>query len=428
MSPQKKKKKTTKKVFRAPDHRDIVKLATKLVSAQIAANSQYQASMQLMEEIKLLGSDIVDSITDVLRDEKDTTQKSMLDAVAATLITSRRRRCRMSQTKLLEPLSHPHLDRLFQSAMRRAFVMLNAPFDTERIVFAEQIFSHSELLTEGAIRARFTEFGWPGLKSGTPVIKLMQDVNYWFTHHLKDLKETGQSVEGKESVSPSDPAIPIEIRIEAETAKLSWLLQQTSQLDSLAPDTLSSYGDLKKALSKFNNTRDGLDIGDAFLSMDASQRNNMILLMFGGMGPREVEAMDEANVQDEPSEATGADKLPPREYRAWAIFRYLRRYGGESDSDLGSSLNNRLRVKRSELDSDRVPDVPGVEPREFHFGPLYGEVEDWLEGMEAEGGFSDIATNSDILQLHGLDPEDALGGASEFESRSSESGDDVPEF
>jgi len=48
-------------------------------------------------------------------------------------------------------------------------------------------------------------------------------------------------------------------------------------------------------------------------------------------------------------------------------------------------LNQRLKAKRSKLNPDMVPDIPGVMPAEFGFGPLHEEVENLLDYDETEG-------------------------------------------
>lgn len=443
----------------------MIQLATQLVSAQIAAHSHHETAMNLFHEFRQLALDVADllrprtvikTITEpefvpafnpapddpvdtsetpsATEENVDSSEQNFeSDAISRCmdkLMTGQRlSQLRSRKPRALQPMSHPDLDRLFQSAMRRSFVMLNAPFDPERVVFAEQIFSPSELLAEGAIRRRFIDFRWPNIKSGTSVTRLMNDVNRWFSKHLQDLQAARQSVDGKTSISATDPDIPIATRIEAEAARLSWLLKQTAGSTSHAPDTLSSYQALESALSEFTNNRNGSDIGGVFRSLDATNRNNLIFVMFGGNGPRDVDASSADNGGNGVSEEADIDDSQSRNrYRPWAIFRYLRRHGRDAEDELGRDLYNRLRARRCDLAADRVPDIPGIEPAEFEFGPLHQEAEDLLDELEAEGGSSDCATNSDELELHGFDPQDIASAASEFDTNELQPDDGISKF
>jgi hypothetical protein len=410
-----------------PDRKDVIQLAAQLVSAQIAAYSHHEAVTTLFNEFRQTALDVADTLRRNPPPLSDS--NSVLDAVADSMNSERLTRLRSRKPRALQPMSHPDLDRLFQSAMRRAFVMLNAPFDGERIVFAEQIFSHSDRLPEGAIRKRFIEYKWPRLGSADSVIKLMNDVNRWFSRHLDDLQASHQSFDGKESISAVNPEIPIATRIEAEAAKLLWLLEQISRSNSIASDTLTSYRTLESALLKFTNSRNGFDFGGAFTSLDASNRNNLIYAMFCGNGPRNVDAMAAGHDEDGVSKDSDIEDSPSRRrYRPWAIFRYLRRHCREAEDELSKKLYGLLCARRSELSPAGVPDIPGIEPAEFEFGPLHQEVDDLLDELDSEGGNSDSATNSDEVELHGLAPYGIGSAGSEVDSNNLRSDDRIPLF
>lgn len=409
-----------------PATKDVVALATSLVSAQIMASSYHETAMGLSQEIRQLAVDAMESIQDIRQLGAPENDSPALKQSLEFMNKVRMERRRSRSPKLLVPMSHPDLDRLFQSAMRRAFVMLNAPFDPERIVFAEQIFRPHEILTEGAIRGRFIDFKWPGLKSGAPVTRLIQDANRWFTAHLVELRSAYQQESGFNSVSATDPEIPIRVRIESEVEKLTWLLQQTSEAESLSPEIRSSYRDLSSALSDFVRSRDGIDLGGAFRKFDAIERNNLIMVMFGDHGPQSVDAADrvESHVNSQEGSSDMSEASSPK-YRPWAIFRYLRRHGRD---ELGIDLNNRLRSKRSDLNRALIPDIPGIRPASFEFGPLREEAEDLLNQLQDEDGYSDSAMTSDELALHGFDPADIADAASEFDSRDNDSQEGIPRF
>jgi hypothetical protein len=370
----------------------------------------------------------VESIQDIRQlaapEIEDPVLKQVLEFTNKGRMDRRRRR----NPKLLEPMSHPDLDRLFQSAMRRAFVMLNSPFDPERIVFAEQIFSSNEILTAGAIRARFIDFRWPDLKSGDSVGRLMKDVERWFTAHLVELRSSYQEA-GSESVSATDPEISIHVRIESEVEKLTWLLQQATEAGSPAPEIGSSYRELSHALSAFVRNRDGMDLGGAFRKLGAIERYNLIMVMFGGDGPQNLDAPGGGENRDDSQQGDfdTIEASPPR-YRPWAIFRYLRRHGRGLVDHLGKDLNQRLRSRRSDINRDLIPDVPGIMPAEYEFGSLHEESHDLLHLLQEDDAYSDSALTSDELALHGFDAGDVSGGASELESGNFDSGRSAPTF
>jgi hypothetical protein len=371
-----------------PDRKDVIQLATQLVSAQIAAYSHHETATSLFNEFRQMTLDVADTLRRNPVPLPDS--NSVVSAAIDSMSRERLARFRSRKQPALQPMSHPDLDRLFQSAMRRAFVMLNAPFDPERVVFAEQIFSHTEVLAEGAIRKRFIDFKWPNVKSGIPVNTLMKDVNRWFTKHLKDLDVTRRSVRDKETIFAFDPTIPIKTRIEAETERLSWLLSQISSSETLTQEVRSAYRALESALSQFTSTRNGFDIGGVFRSLDATNASNYIFLMFTGMGPKDKEhSSGTKEGKKAKEEGGGSGRI---KYRPWAIFRYLRLFGNKEGDELGMSLNRRLRAQN--LNPAEIPDVAGIEPAEFGFGPLHEEVDDFLYDEEALGQ-SDIADDFD---------------------------------
>jgi len=248
-----------------------------LVSAQIMASAYHDTAMGLIREIRNMAFNVVETINDGRRSESSDSGDPSLKIGEELMTRLRKEHLQLRKTRMLEPMSHPDLDRLFQSAIRRAYVMLNAPFDPERIVFGEQIFAPCEVLAEGAIRQRFMDFLWPGLKSGTPVIKLMRNVNSWFARHLVDLQSQRQSVDGKDSISATDPSVPIQTRIEAEAARLAWLLDKVRGAENLDPNATVNYRALSSALSGFTRNSNGTDIAGSFRMHDALERNNRVM-------------------------------------------------------------------------------------------------------------------------------------------------------
>lgn len=412
----------------APDRKDVLDLATRLVSAQIMASSYHDTATSLLGEIRQMAMDVIESIHDARSLDAATSSNPDLQSGVDLMNHLRMDRRRLRPSKMLEPMSHPDLDRLFQSALRRAYVMLNAPYDPDRVVFAEQIFSPSEILTEGAIRHRFIDFGWPGLKSADPIIKLVKNLTSWFEKHLIDLRSEHQSANEMEAISATDASIPINKRIETEVARLSWLLDQALEDGDLNGVARTSYGEILSALANFTRQNTGLDFGGAFRSLDATQRDNLIFAMFDGRAPQSKSQNEAGPSHDVPEGGTtSGDDRSPR-YQPWAIFRYLRRYGRRSEDRLGNDLNRRLAAKRSNLNPNRVPDIAGIEPAEYRFGPLHEEAEDLLDSLEAENDLSHTAMNSDELEVHGLGAEDIRAGGSELDRRDGEPGRDLPKF
>ncbi|WP_052572699.1 hypothetical protein [Haloferula sp. BvORR071] len=419
-------KRSPASIRETPDMKDVVALATSLVSAQIVASSYYNTSMAALEELRQVVLDVVESLDD-LKSSREAS--SVLKLAIGAMNKTRIDRRRVRRFRLLEPMSHPDLDRLFQSAMRRAFVMLNAPFDPERIVFAEQIFRPDEILTEGAIRKRLIDFGWPGLKSADSVIRLMKDVNIWFAKHLDELRATDPQEDGVDLVSATGPAIPIKVRIESEVKKLMWLLQQTDG-DESSPPGQPSYRDLSAAVSNFVNHRNGMDLGGAYRKLDAIERSKLIMLMFGERGPcgpLDASAPDGSSSSQEGDLATG-EASSSTYYRPWAIFRYLLRHGRRPGDEPGNDLNLRLRSKRSDLNRKLIPDIRGIMPAGFNFGPLHEEAEDLRCQLHDDESYSDSAMTSDELALYGPDAADIAESASEFDSNDGDIGDDIPGF
>ncbi|MCW1887531.1 hypothetical protein OKA04_22535 [Luteolibacter flavescens] len=407
----------------SPDMKDVVTLATSLVSAQIVASSYHTTAIDMLQELRQVVLDAIESLNDVRSaGEVSSDFQFAMDIMNKTRLDRRR----MRRLRLLEPMSHPDLDRMFQSAMRRAFVMLNAPFDPERIVFAEQIFRPDEILTEGAIRKRLIDFEWPGLKSADSVIRLMRDVNFWFYTHLDELRSSHRQEDGVDSVSATDPTIPIDVRIESEAEKLMWLLQQPSGEEPLEPSR-SSYRDLSAAVSNFINSRNGMDFGGASRTFDAIERNNLIMVMFGDRGPRSPREDNAADGDGGLQEgAPSTLEASSASYRPWAIFRYLRRHGRKPGDELGNDLNLRIRSKRSDLNKKLIPDIRGVMPAGFDFGPLHEEAENLVSQLHDDESYSDSAMTSDELEIHGLDPADVAESASEFDDGDSDEG--IPRF
>jgi hypothetical protein len=385
---------TRKDTFRAaresnrnspPERRDVVALATNLVSSQILASSYHDTAMNLLGEVRQLAVDALQSVREIRHTKEFDTVDSLL-AVGIDIATKAKLDLRrLRPNKFLDPMSHSDLDRLFQSAMRRAFVMLNASADAERIVFAEQLFSPLEILTEGAIRKRLIDYRWPSLKSGKPVIRLMKNIRRWFLDELERLQAICVE-EDKEPPSADDPSIAVHNRIEAEVIRLRWLLDKLGDFDSVSSQTRQQYQSLSSAVSGFISTRNGLDFGGAFRNMAANDRTNIIFLMFdplevresGQLGSSEEEAVTEQprSTQDvsEDSETDPQASSPGQPtYRPWAIFRYLRRYGRESEDIAAQQMNEKLRAKRSDLNPDLTPDILEILPAALEFGPLHEE-------------------------------------------------------
>lgn len=422
--PSQARSKSSRHKLSSPDHKDVIELATRLVSAQIMASSYHDTAMGLIGEIRQMAFDVVESFHDGRSSESSDIDDPHRKIGMELFAKMRMQRRRMRPNRMLEPMSHPDLDKLFQSAMRRAHVMLNAPYDPERIVFGEQLFSSTETLTEGAIRERFMSFRWPGLKSGTSVINLMREVNSWFVKHLVTLDAQHQSVERKDSINATDSSVPIQTRIKAEAARLSWLLEKARGAENIDPDATVTYEALSTAVSDFTRKCDGIDIAGSFRSHDARELNNLVMAMFNPGGPRKPSIKMASKSHKNSSDATAPHKEGSITYRPYAIFRYLRRHGREPGDELGLDLNKRLKAKRSDLKQDMVPDIPGIAPTEFGYGPLHEEVEDLLEYYESEGAYSDSGWNADELELHGGDS----GCASELDRPQGLNSDGISKF
>jgi len=187
----------------SPDMKDVVTLATSLVSAQIVASTYHETAMNSLQEFRRV-------ILDAIGSEGEALSNRGLSFDIRPKVNVNRRK--MRKVPLLEPVSQPRLDELFQSAMRRAFDMLNSPFDSDRIVLAEQIFKHDEILPEGGIRKRFSEYQWIGLKSGDGVTRLMRDVRQWFVSHANDAAPTSHSAAESPPTSVTDSRTSVKDR------------------------------------------------------------------------------------------------------------------------------------------------------------------------------------------------------------------------
>ena len=402
-----------------PDPRDVVQLATQLVAAQVVAHSHHETALNLFSEFRQLALDVTTTLRHRPADFPD------LDTVVRAAVDSmdeqRLARLRSRKTPALQPMSHPDLDRLFQSAMRRAHVMLNAPADPERIVFAEQIFEPSESFYEGAIRKRFIAFGWTGLKSGESVADLMKNMNQWFSGHLTDLSVVSSPAE-ETPILATDGDIPIDTRIDQVAGQLQWLLDKAMKANTFDSEATAAHQELSRAVSLYTSARNGLDIGGTFQRLNEIDRSNLIYVMFGGRGPNDGKRTGKTKSSQKSKDNSESEGRMM--YRPWAIFRYLRKYGSGSGDELGASLNCRLRATRSKLNPNELPNAFGIESAEFAFGPLHEEAEYLLDADDLMG-MSDTAENSDELSVHGTDPSDISGFGSELD-RSSDGGDIVP--
>ena len=270
--------------------------------------------------------------------------------------------------ELLGPLGNNDLDDLFMSAMHRVERMLTFPHEAERkVVFAEQLFEPLELLSENKIHERFRQFGWPGLAGKENLTDLMTGVDAWFTAAFAN---------GARSISVrNDDASERRQGEEADLIIRTWQLcnEASSNTD---PVTSRQYREASEAMAALIRARDLRSLGQITNQFYHHKHQVLILLMFGGSAPKPRPAKSSKKVKRQ--------KVATYRYRPWAIFRYLRRYGTEDED--GIKLNKQLAIPLHELNRERTPEVGGLVPREFEFGPLDREVEDFIAEQEYSAG------------------------------------------
>ena len=351
----------------AGDRQKVVELASRMISAQIVAISNQQAATATYSYLRKLLIEVTETFSRSAIKGLDAGQ--VMTALNGALRNLQSPENWMSHRGFLDPLGSSNLDDLFTSAMHRAERMLVAPESDTRIIFAEQLFAPKERLSENKIFERFRDYGWPDLRSRDPVIALMTKVDAWFARCF----EMGRT---------SAPVRNAEDHRRQQQKEASILLRAMRLCEKAASAeghmSKPQYREVAEAIGTLLRARNMKSLGQLPNALFHLEHQKLMMMMFG-------ESVPTARTNDEATGLKqGKRKSPVREYRPWAVFRYIRRYGAEQVDELGSELNEKLRARRLDLVPGRTPDIRGLIPEEFEFGPLGQEAEDYFAEQEAD--------------------------------------------
>ena len=370
----------------SPHRQKVVEMAVQLVSAQIVATSHYETAMELTDRIHRMVVDFTEKLSTKAAEVQY--PDSVISALAQPMKGWRPPSRSFWKPRVLNPMSHPDLDRLFNSAMYRVQRMLESPEQSERLIYAEQLFQPDEVISENQIILRFQKYRWPEMASRQPVIDHLSSIDSWFASHYSALSTEDGSHKGKKEISRTDQTLPLDGRIADAAGELNWLLQKakTHGASDLFRDHYSALGE---SLDSLSHAQGRPFLEDAFIQLECSERRNLVFMIYGESEPKPRDIKPQTKRGDKKV------KSPTRFYRPWGLFRYLRRYGNVISDREGVELNLKLRTAQSLLDSEQIPNIDGLFPREFEFGPIGKDMEDLLASMEdghdeGEGGVEDL--------------------------------------
>jgi hypothetical protein len=319
----------------AVDRGKVVELATTLVAAQIAAASHFDASKQLASAFKRIAGEFfmasarLKSDLETLHSTPELIDSAFVDRAYSQLMLSADATISAPQTLL--PLDHSGLDDLFAGALARAQQLLCSPLQDAGVVYAEQLFSPEECLTENKIGDRLKDWHWPVLRNRQEYHKFMVRVETWFVSHLEAISSGPD-----ENFLEDSELIAAVINIGRERAK-SELFEKISEL-------VRSHNPPLVETESYRGSFEHVT--------EAAWRRSLIQTIFDQRMP---ELRSEARLI--------------RRYRPWGLFRYLRHWGTEDDE--GQKLGLMLSSPRKDLRSNLSPHPLNQNADQRHdFGPL----------------------------------------------------------
>lgn len=351
----------------SPDRLKIVELATQMVVAQITASASYQIALGLAR----VQCDMIKDLSKPHLSEDVTDREDTFRRIAGYSMISIRK------PRELKPLGFSEFDELFESAMYRAQRMLRAPKEDKRVVHAEQLFEHMEVLTESMIVDRFLTYKWPTLTSRKSGTKMMANVDSLFSSHFKFLNTPGSHAEISHRIEQCNKQYQEEIEILVPALELC-RKNSGNRFDSHQKRFLVAAHSIENLITARRD--EGYE--NVLPPISSDRHRKLILRMFNDSEPRPREQHD---VEGSPSETK---KSPPRIYWPWGVFRYLRLHGNTYPSFDGKALNLKLKTERSQLNPEEIPNIARVESEEYDFGPLGASVDD-SDPLLEEGGAED---------------------------------------
>ncbi len=347
------------------NHDSVAALATQIVSAQIGGIAQHETLVAIWGELR---SALV-AITTVVAEVQGGGDATA--SVARLRERLGRRWLNIPKPNVLGPVGAIELDRLFQSALRRSSKMVARTFVADPRIYAEQIFEPDELLSENGISDRFERWKWSGLLSRAPLIDLMTDVDRWFAERVQAHRSLSADETDSTDFSPEENDLRALIRAKEICEKVIASNEHTN----------ADYREAASALDSLLRNRNQYEIQAMTERLSKFYSRPLIHFMYGGSDPKE--RYDGRSRNSAAGGGGGAKpKSQPRMYRPWGIFRFLRLHGQEPSDELGLVLNEKLRTRN--YDRNRYPEVIGLYPIEYAFGPLGFSDEDEFDEVEFE--------------------------------------------
>lgn len=319
----------------ALDREKVVELAVTLVAAQITATANLETSRQMTANIKriaveyLKASARLKSDLESPRNKPDLIDLAFVDHACAQL--NQAADATIATPIALLPLDHAGLNDLFLGAMARAQQLLRSPLSDIGIIYAEQLFTPEEIVTENKLGDRFKEWQWPGLRNRETFHKFMVRVEQWFAFHLEEI------------LSGADEKLHADLELVADLLKIG--------NERKSGDLLQRISELVRTYTQpFSETESGR--GSFEHVADSAWRLNLITDIFGGRRPTPRSAID--------------PKIT-RSYQPWGLFRYLRLWGPENDAEV-QEIVSQLQSQRGNLRLDLSPNPLSSRSR-YDFGP-----------------------------------------------------------
>lgn len=303
----------------SPERMKVVELATQLASAQIMASTYHNSGKATVITVQKLFLDYL-LATNLEPDFKSyhndpsPIQFSEVFSSYYHLESSIKELLHERPTSLM-PLNDPKLDDLFKSAMVRAQKLLISPREDRTVIYAEQIFDPEEVISENEIGERFKSCGWPKLRNRQSWYDAAVKIESWYSDHADDM------------FCGFDNQLLEDCKVLKNFEELCYRRKDNEE-----------FAKLYKYLSTFLcYLRQKLERGsDADEMSFKSWQSHMIDIIFVGRTPKP---------------RTIRDNLV-RQYRPWALFRYLRYFAGKDDDETGMDLNELLKTERMHLNGE----------------------------------------------------------------------------
>lgn len=316
--------------------REVVALATQLVTAQISASAHLASANGIIAANKKIAAELLRGATTIMSGlesrRADPDKPGFAFVLQACSELHQAVDATIPPSPFLDSLDSPVLDRLFDGALARAQQMLRAPREDSNLIHAEQLFNPKERLVEGDAIDRFKEWKWPTLRNRNPCYDFFVRIERWFSEHLDELH------------ADTDP-------LEGDARRLLWFLNFARE----RPED-----DLSRKIFDLVSTHDGPppDAGQRPLSLEnlmaAVWRESFVWVIHGNRVPK--------------PRLKGDTKMK-RYYRPWGLFRYLRFFGDCNEE--GREILASLSVERKELNADLSPYAIDPKTDLYHsFGPL----------------------------------------------------------